>query len=92
MLASPEKDTAARHWEMIGIQLEIRYLPGGITHIREMGDGNWIVEEDQQNRLFLRKPGANLGARATLSDIGQTVAENFGVRIEKGESFLSSLK
>ena len=33
--------------------------------------------------------GAALGVRQTLSDIGQTVAENFGVRIGQGESFLS---
>ena len=35
--------------------------------------------------------GADLGVRETLSDIGQTVAENFGVRIGQGESFLSAL-
>lgn len=35
--------------------------------------------------------GVNLGTRATLSDIGQTVAENFGVTIQKGTSFLSEL-
>jgi phosphopentomutase len=34
------------------------------------------------------RPGVNLGTRATLSDLGQTVAENFGTRIAKGESFL----
>jgi phosphopentomutase len=34
---------------------------------------------------------APLGTRATLADIGQTVAENFGVEIAKGTSFLSSL-
>ena len=33
----------------------------------------------------------NLGTRATLSDIGQTVAENFGTSIVVGTSFLSSL-
>jgi phosphopentomutase len=33
------------------------------------------------------KHGVNLGLRATLSDIGQTVAENFGTRIAKGASF-----
>ncbi len=33
--------------------------------------------------------GADLGLRGTLSDIGQTVAENFGTSIEKGTSFLS---
>jgi phosphopentomutase len=33
----------------------------------------------------------NLGLRLTLSDIGQTIAENFGVRIGKGTSFLREL-
>jgi phosphopentomutase len=35
--------------------------------------------------------GANLGTRATLADIGQTVAENFSRIIPHGKSFLSSL-
>lgn len=35
--------------------------------------------------------GVNLGTRATLSDLGQTVAENFGAQIAKGESFLAEL-
>jgi phosphopentomutase len=35
--------------------------------------------------------GANLGVRGTLSDIGQTVAENFGARIAQGESFLPQI-
>jgi phosphopentomutase len=35
--------------------------------------------------------GVDLGTRATLSDIGQTVAENFQVRIGQGESFLGKL-
>jgi phosphopentomutase len=38
-----------------------------------------------------KETGSNLGTRATLSDIGQTVAENFGVRIAKGDSFLAAL-
>src|ERR1700685_1070634 len=37
------------------------------------------------------KHGASLGLRATLSDIGQTVAENFGTRITRGTSFLSQI-
>lgn len=37
------------------------------------------------------KPGINLGARATLSDIGQTVADNFGLQIANGSSFLPEL-
>ena len=32
--------------------------------------------------------GANLGTRATLADMGQTMAENFGGGIPHGESFL----
>lgn len=35
--------------------------------------------------------GVDLGTRATLSDIGQTVAENFGARLSTGESFLGTL-
>jgi phosphopentomutase len=37
------------------------------------------------------KPGVDLGLRATLSDIGQTVAENFGTSIEHGTSFLGEI-
>jgi phosphopentomutase len=35
--------------------------------------------------------GIDLGLRATLSDIGQTVAENFATSIEKGTSFLQAI-
>jgi phosphopentomutase len=35
--------------------------------------------------------GVNLGVRATLSDIGQTVAENFGARLAQGHSFLEQI-
>jgi phosphopentomutase len=37
------------------------------------------------------KRGVNLGLRATLSDIGQTVARNFGAKLTRGESFLPQL-
>ncbi len=37
------------------------------------------------------KGGVNLGTRQSLSDIGQTVAENFGLRIEDGISFLADV-
>ena len=37
------------------------------------------------------KHGVDLDTRASLSDIGQTVAENFGAKILVGESFLSRL-
>jgi len=35
--------------------------------------------------------GVNLGTRATLSDIGQTVAESFETHLEKGTSFLDTI-
>jgi phosphopentomutase len=35
--------------------------------------------------------GVNLGVRASLADIGQTVAENFGTNIVTGKSFLGEL-
>jgi phosphopentomutase len=37
------------------------------------------------------KGGVNLGVRETLSDIGQTVAQNFGTEIVVGRSFLNEL-
>jgi phosphopentomutase len=37
-------------------------------------------------------PNVNLGTRWTLSDIGQTVAENFGSHIDQGTSFLGELQ
>jgi len=37
------------------------------------------------------RPGVNLGLRATLSDIGQSVAANFGASIAKGTSFLPQI-
>jgi len=36
-------------------------------------------------------PGANLGTRSTLADMGQTIAEIFGAAIPHGTSFLASL-
>jgi phosphopentomutase len=36
--------------------------------------------------------GANLGTRATLADMGQTIAENFATKIPHGTSFLNSLR
>ena len=34
------------------------------------------------------RQGVDLGTRASLSDIGQTIAENFGLKLTAGESFL----
>jgi len=38
------------------------------------------------------KAGVNLGTRASLSDMGRTIAENFGLKLSSGESFLSQLQ
>ena len=37
------------------------------------------------------RAGVNLGVRGTLSDIGQTVAANFGARLAQGKSFLPQI-
>jgi len=38
------------------------------------------------------RQGVDLGTRNSLADIGQTVAENFGLKLTAGESFLRQLK
>jgi phosphopentomutase len=37
------------------------------------------------------RPGVDLGTRSSLADIGQTIAENFGLNLTAGTSFLSEL-
>jgi phosphopentomutase len=37
------------------------------------------------------RPGVNLGTRDSLSDIGQTIAENFGLKLSAGKSFLGKI-
>jgi phosphopentomutase len=37
------------------------------------------------------RPGTNLGIRRSLADIGQTIAENFDLKLKAGESFLSQI-
>jgi len=39
-----------------------------------------------------RSRAVDLGTRRSLSDIGQTVADNFGLNLTAGESFLTQLK
>ena len=38
------------------------------------------------------RSGVNLGIRKSLADIGQTIAENFALKLTAGESFLSSIR
>ena len=37
------------------------------------------------------RPGVNLGTRSSLADIGQTIADNFGLKLTAGESFLRAV-
>jgi phosphopentomutase len=37
------------------------------------------------------KSDVNLGTRSSLADIGQTIAENFGLRLQAGQSFLKEI-
>ena len=37
------------------------------------------------------RPAVNLGTRDSLADIGQTIAENFGIKLTAGKSFLTEL-
>ena len=37
------------------------------------------------------RTGVNLGTRASLADVGQTVAENFGLELQAGSSFLREI-
>jgi phosphopentomutase len=37
------------------------------------------------------KGGVNLATRQSLSDIGQTIAKNFGLELKDGESFLAEI-
>jgi phosphopentomutase len=37
------------------------------------------------------KPGIDLGTRESLSDIGSTIAENFGLKLNAGRSFLAAI-
>ncbi|HEX8845791.1 MAG TPA: phosphopentomutase [Pyrinomonadaceae bacterium] len=38
------------------------------------------------------RPGVDLGIRSSLSDIGQTIADNFGLKLSAGESFLRQIR
>ncbi|MBD0372374.1 MAG: phosphopentomutase [Pyrinomonadaceae bacterium] len=37
------------------------------------------------------RAGVNLGTRGSLSDIGRTIADNFGLKLSAGESFLNEI-
>jgi phosphopentomutase len=55
----------------------------GTDHTREYAP--LIVFGKQAQRAV------NLGTRQSLSDIGRTIAENFGLKLSAGDSFLSEI-
>jgi phosphopentomutase len=55
----------------------------GSDHTREYAP---LLVQGKQAR-----PGIDLGTRNSLSDIGQTIAENFGLKLSAGKSFLQEI-
>jgi phosphopentomutase len=55
----------------------------GSDHTREYAP---LMVYGKQSRA-----GVNLGTRGSLSDIGQTIAENFGLKLTAGQSFLREI-
>jgi phosphopentomutase len=80
-------------------QLEAALAPGDVAILTADHGCDPTTSSTDHSReyvpLLVHGPGArgnvDLGARATLADIGQTVADNFGVAIPKGVSFLRAL-
>jgi phosphopentomutase len=38
------------------------------------------------------RPGVNIGVRESFADLGATIAENFGITLRAGKSFLGEIK
>ena len=61
------------------------------------GAGNWASTDHSREYVPVlvygksARHGVNLGTRGSLSDLGQTVAENFGTNIVTGASFLTQI-
>ena len=53
----------------------------GTDHTREYAPAAGLRKD--------RPPGVNLGTRDSLADIGQTIAENFGLRLTAGKASLT---
>ena len=81
----PEIQKAMRDDDLLVISADHGCDPGDIStdHTREYVP---VLAWGRQARR-----GVDLGTRASLADIGQTVAENFGIRLRAGRSFLREL-
>jgi phosphopentomutase len=81
----PEIEDAMRDTDLLVITADHGNDPTfpGTDHTREYAP---LVVYGKRARA-----GVNLGDRQSLADIGQTIADNFGLRLSAGESFLQDV-
>ena len=81
----PEIQSAMRDDDLVIITADHGCDPGDVStdHTREYVP---ILAWGRRARA-----GVNLGTRSSIADIGQTIAENFGLSLQAGESFLSRI-
>jgi phosphopentomutase len=81
----PEIEVAMRKDDLMIITADHGNDPtfSGTDHTREYAP---LLVYGKQAR-----PGIDLGTRNSLSDIGQTIAQNFGVKLSSGKSFLQEV-
>jgi phosphopentomutase len=80
--------------------LEAALLPGDLVILTADHGCDPTTPSTDHNREYVpllafgpsAARGRALGLRASLADIGQTIAENFGARVPAGESFLAALR
>jgi len=82
----PEIEAAMRAGDLLIITADHGNDPTypGTDHTREYAP---LIVFGKRSRA-----GVNLGMRRSLADIGHTIAENFGLRLGAGESFLAQLQ
>ncbi len=81
----PEIEAAMREGDLIIITADHGNDPTyrGTDHTREYAP---LIVFGKGSR-----PGVNLGTRRSLADIGKTIAENFGLNLAAGESFMNEI-
>jgi phosphopentomutase len=81
----PEIQNAMRDDDLMIISADHGCDPGDVStdHTRE-----YVPVLAWSRRM---RGGINLGTRHSLADIGQTIAENFGIELQAGTSFLGEL-
>jgi len=84
-LRLPELQEAMREDDLLIISADHGCDPGDVStdHTREYVP---VLVWGRRARA-----GANLGTRSSLADIGQTIAQNFGLELSAGRSFLNEI-